>query len=61
MMSEISVVMGSKSDWPTVKETCQILDRFGVAYDKNVISAHRMPRELRSSLPARGARPTCRG
>ena len=46
MMSEISVVMGSKSDWPTVKETCQILDRFGVAYDKNVISAHRMPNEM---------------
>lgn len=46
MMSEISVVMGSKSDWPTVKETCQILDRFGIAYDKNVISAHRMPNEM---------------
>ena len=28
-MSDISVVMGSKSDWPTVKETCDILDEFG--------------------------------
>lgn len=45
-MSEISVVMGSKSDWPTIKETCRILDRFGVDYDKQVISAHRMPKEM---------------
>ncbi|WP_373842126.1 5-(carboxyamino)imidazole ribonucleotide mutase [Limosilactobacillus sp.] len=45
-MSEISVVMGSKSDWPTVKHTCQILDQFGVDYDKQVISAHRMPDEM---------------
>ncbi|HJA74239.1 5-(carboxyamino)imidazole ribonucleotide mutase [Limosilactobacillus pontis] len=45
-MSQISVVMGSKSDWPTVKEACQILDQFGVDYDKNVISAHRMPDEM---------------
>lgn len=45
-MSAISVVMGSKSDWPTVKETCRILDQFGVDYDKQVISAHRMPKEM---------------
>lgn len=45
-MSKISVVMGSKSDWPTVKEACKILDQFGVDYDKNVISAHRMPSEM---------------
>lgn len=45
-MSKISVVMGSKSDWPTVKEACKILEQFGVDYDKNVISAHRMPNEM---------------
>ena len=45
-MSKISVVMGSKSEWPTVKEACLILDQFGVDYDKNVISAHRMPDEM---------------
>ena len=45
-MSKISVVMGSKSDWPTFKEACLILDQFGVDYDKNVISAHRMPDEM---------------
>ncbi|MDO4903158.1 MAG: 5-(carboxyamino)imidazole ribonucleotide mutase [Limosilactobacillus sp.] len=45
-MSDISVVMGSKSDWPTVSEACKIIDQFGVKYDKNVISAHRMPNEM---------------
>ena len=45
-MSAISVVMGSKTDWPTVKEACRILDQFGVDYDKYVISAHRMPQEM---------------
>ena len=38
--------MGSKSDWPTMKTTCQILDEFGVSYDKHVISAHRMSDEM---------------
>ncbi len=50
-MSDISVVMGSKSDWPTVKETCDILDEFGVSYEKNVISAHRMPNEMFAFAP----------
>ncbi|WP_251574221.1 5-(carboxyamino)imidazole ribonucleotide mutase [Limosilactobacillus agrestimuris] len=45
-MSVISVVMGSKSDWPTVKTGCEILEQFGVDYDRNVISAHRMPSEM---------------
>lgn len=45
-MSEISVIMGSKSDWATMKHACQILDQFNVSYDKHVISAHRMPKEM---------------
>lgn len=45
-MVEISVIMGSKSDWPTMKNACQVLDQFGVSYDKHVISAHRMPQEM---------------
>ena len=45
-MTEISVIMGSKSDWPTMKHACQILDQFGIDYDKHVISAHRMPNEM---------------
>ena len=39
----ISVIMGSTSDWETMKEACQILEEFGVSYDKKVVSAHRTP------------------
>ena len=35
--------MGSKSDWATMKKTAEVLDRFGVAYEKKVVSAHRTP------------------
>lgn len=45
-MPEIAVVMGSKSDWPTVKPATMILDQFGINYEKHVISAHRMPAEM---------------
>ncbi|BDP87662.1 N5-carboxyaminoimidazole ribonucleotide mutase [Enterococcus faecium] len=43
MTAKISVIMGSTSDWETMKEACQILDEFGVSYDKKVVSAHRTP------------------
>ena len=46
MTSRISVVMGSKSDWGYMQEACKLLDKFGVDYDKQVISAHRMPEEM---------------
>jgi 5-(carboxyamino)imidazole ribonucleotide mutase len=39
----VGVVMGSDSDWPTMKEATEILDRFDVAYEKRVVSAHRTP------------------
>ena len=39
----ISIIMGSKSDWATMKKTAEVLDRFGVAYEKKVVSAHRTP------------------
>ncbi len=35
--------MGSKSDWEVMSAACQILDDFGVPYEKKVISAHRTP------------------
>ncbi|MEX2604070.1 MAG: 5-(carboxyamino)imidazole ribonucleotide mutase, partial [Gracilimonas sp.] len=37
------VVMGSDSDWPTMKEAAQILDHFEIPYEKRVVSAHRTP------------------
>ena len=39
----ISIIMGSKSDWVTMKKTADVLDQFGVAYEKKVVSAHRTP------------------
>ena len=39
----IGVVMGSNSDWDTMKAAAQILAEFGVAHEARVVSAHRMP------------------
>jgi 5-(carboxyamino)imidazole ribonucleotide mutase len=39
----IAIVMGSSSDWETLRSAADVLDEFGVAYDKQVVSAHRMP------------------
>lgn len=39
----VGVVMGSDSDWPTMKEATEILDHFDVSYEKRVVSAHRTP------------------
>lgn len=43
MTAKISVIMGSTSDWETMKEACQILEEVGVSYEKKVVSAHRTP------------------
>ena len=40
---QVGIVMGSDSDWPLVKKACETLDKFGVAYETRVISAHRTP------------------
>jgi len=42
----ISLAMGSSSDWDTLRHAADLLDRFGVPYDKQVVSAHRMPDDL---------------
>lgn len=43
---EVSIIMGSQSDWETMKNCSQILDSFKVAYDTKIISAHRTPERL---------------
>lgn len=40
---EVSVIMGSISDWETMKFACDMLDEFGISYEKKVVSAHRTP------------------
>lgn len=46
MCPKVSVIMGSVSDWETMKETVNMLSQFGVDYEKQVVSAHRMPQEM---------------
>lgn len=43
---KVGVIMGSTSDWPTMKEACDILDEFHIDYEKLVVSAHRTPQRL---------------
>jgi 5-(carboxyamino)imidazole ribonucleotide mutase len=42
----VGVVMGSDSDWPVMGAAAEVLDEFGVRYEADVVSAHRMPREM---------------
>src|ERR1700684_256291 len=42
----VGVVMGSDSDWPVMGAAAEVLDEFGVPYKADVVSAHRMPREM---------------
>src|ERR671914_2231239 len=39
----VAVIMGSTSDWETMTHTADTLDKFGVAYEKHIVSAHRTP------------------
>ena len=42
----VGVVMGSDSDWPVMQAAGAVLDEFGVAYEADVVSAHRMPHDM---------------
>lgn len=44
----VAVIMGSQSDWPTMKEACDVLEAFGIIYEKQILSAHRTPDDMRS-------------
>ena len=50
----VAIIMGSRSDWPTMKGAAENLDALGVAYASRVVSAHRTPERLYAF--ARGAR-----
>ena len=43
---KVGIIMGSQSDWPTMKEAADILDELGVAYEAKIVSAHRTPDRL---------------
>lgn len=56
---EVGIVMGSKSDWPTMEAAAKVLDELGIANEAEVISAHRTPDraiEYAQSAKARGLR-----
>ena len=52
----IALLMGSSSDWETLREAAAVLDHFGVAYERRVVSAHRMPDEMFAFAGAAGER-----
>lgn len=46
MNIRVGIIMGSQSDWPTMKAAAEILDEVGVAYETKIVSAHRTPDRL---------------
>ena len=55
----VAIVMGSRSDWPTMKAAAEALDALGVEYDARVVSAHRTPdrmSEFAKTAKARGVK-----
>ncbi|PLR81317.1 5-(carboxyamino)imidazole ribonucleotide mutase [Bacillus canaveralius] len=43
MKALVGVIMGSKSDWDTMKNACEVLEQLEIPYEKKVVSAHRTP------------------
>lgn len=43
MAIRVGIIMGSNSDYEVMKDACDVLDQFGVEYEKRVVSAHRTP------------------
>jgi 5-(carboxyamino)imidazole ribonucleotide mutase len=46
MQPQVAVVMGSDSDWPVMGAAAEALDEFNIPYEADVVSAHRMPKEM---------------
>jgi len=46
MAIEVGIIMGSQSDWPTMKEAATLLDTLGIPYEAKIVSAHRTPDRL---------------
>ena len=57
MSARVGIIMGSHSDWATMKHAADVLDELGVIYEKKIVSAHRTPDllfEYASGAAARG-------
>ena len=46
MTINVGIIMGSQSDWPTLKPAAEVLDELGVVYETKIVSAHRTPDRL---------------
>ena len=46
MSVDVGIIMGSQSDWPTLRGAAEILDELGVGYETKIVSAHRTPDRL---------------
>ena len=46
MGAEVAIVMGSQSDWPTMRAAAEVLDKLGVAWEARIVSAHRTPERM---------------
>jgi 5-(carboxyamino)imidazole ribonucleotide mutase len=54
---QVGIIMGSKSDWPVMQYAAQVMEELGVAYEAEVVSAHRTPEKMfdyAASAKARG-------
>ncbi|QHE50961.1 5-(carboxyamino)imidazole ribonucleotide mutase [Pontibacillus sp. HMF3514] len=45
-MAKVGVIMGSLSDWETMKPACEMLEEFQIEYEKDIVSAHRTPDDM---------------
>lgn len=45
-MADVGIIMGSKSDFPVMQKACNILQKFGVSYQIDIVSAHRTPDKM---------------
>ena len=43
---DVGIIMGSKSDWPTMEAAAKVLEEFGIGYEAEVVSAHRTPDKM---------------
>ncbi len=46
MATQVGIIMGSQSDWPTMREAAEMLDALGIAFETRIVSAHRTPDRL---------------
>jgi 5-(carboxyamino)imidazole ribonucleotide mutase len=55
-MTLVGIIMGSQSDWPTLKPASEILEKLGIAHETRIVSAHRTPDRLYNYAKGAAAR-----